>query len=703
MIKTFKVKISSFLSKKATPTYYGKDYLNPSTDSLTSKQFSSGNQKHRFQQKLILKSTTSFSTTTKKGLKFEYGSSNFPRISRKGNFYVDRTNFISSLEEIGRVLLFLRPRRFGKSLLISTLRHYYSVEFKEQFESLFGHLKIGSTPTPERNSYLTMTLNFGTLNLTNIDKFEESLNNEINLSIENFIEIYKKIVTPDLLNLDKVQIFKTDAISSFRSLTDAIQRSSYKGKFYLFIDEYDASMNQLISQDKSELYDLLKIDENKSRKGQEVENSYKRIFSAIKQANDDCGRIFITGVSSLSLDNFTSGFNIAEDISNSPVFDKMCGFVQEDIKKTLMEITTSPTEIDKSLNVMKIFYDGYKFHVDQKEEDKIYNPTLCTYFLKHLVLTRCPPQDLMDVNLRPSLSVIEMVSKNFTSYEIIKSLINNNQIETKDFNRRFSTNMIKGSFFDENFLLSLMYHNGALTYGRKSNEKDRVILKIPNLVMQKIFLEEALNFIGYSKNKISILLESIKALIKDKNIIPLCEFIKKNQLSSLKFQDVEHSQEQDIKSNCLMALNLGFKSDIHVENELDLEIYGKFGQADITIGLPPKIHIEFKNLKVKDFNRNGIQVDFRFVGKHRNPWENDVELCHLIDTETDEEKIMNLKLVQTGTVKTKWEELKTQACENRNKIMQKYGVNGKELVSFVVLRIGLFRLKAERLEKEETN
>ena len=208
------------------------------------------------------------------------------------------------------------------------LEHYYSLEYEKQFFNYFGHLKIGKNPTKERNSYLTMKIDFGDLETGGrFEDFQGSMHDSINGSILGFIAKYKKYqkdIVPIDVDLNLIKIYDNNSIQSFKSLTNAIELSSFKGKFYLFIDEYDASMNNLFIQDKNQLLDNLKFDENKSKNAENKESCFRRFFSAIKSAQGKgMGRVYITGVSLIALDGFTSGFNIAKDISGSPQFSSI--------------------------------------------------------------------------------------------------------------------------------------------------------------------------------------------------------------------------------------------------------------------------------------------------------------------------------------------------------------------------------------------
>ncbi|MCI5146401.1 MAG: AAA family ATPase, partial [Candidatus Electrothrix sp. AR3] len=93
-------------------------------------------------------------------MKIPYGLSNFNALIREDYFYIDKTDYIKILEEQGKYNILLRPRRFGKSLFLSSLQYYYDINQKDAFQALFGPLAIGKNPTPLRNSYQILAFDF---------------------------------------------------------------------------------------------------------------------------------------------------------------------------------------------------------------------------------------------------------------------------------------------------------------------------------------------------------------------------------------------------------------------------------------------------------------------------------------------------------------------------------------------------------------
>jgi hypothetical protein len=182
-----------------------------------------------FNKSFRLNQNFKFAKNIKRTITFDYGNPNFYTISRPGVFYVDKTDYITHLETSGEILTFLRPRRFGKSVIVHMLGDYYDVLQKDNFEEIFGHLKIGANPTPQRNSFLIFKISFDTLNMKDLDSFEKSLNDRINSSVIHFKEQHRHLLGD---SIDEIDIHNKDGINSFRSLADFVKRSQFKRKVF---------------------------------------------------------------------------------------------------------------------------------------------------------------------------------------------------------------------------------------------------------------------------------------------------------------------------------------------------------------------------------------------------------------------------------------------------------------------------------------
>ncbi|MDQ6950722.1 MAG: AAA family ATPase, partial [Mariprofundales bacterium] len=256
-------------------------------------------------------------------MQFPYGISDFQFITKNKLFYVDRTHLIPAIERAGQQLIFLRPRRFGKSLLLSMLENYYDIAKADRFEALFGHLAIAKNLTPLHSSYVIMRWDFSLIAPTgNVEGIEKRLHAHINECIIDTSHKYiKQLRFP-------VKITDDNAVASFQSLVSAINNSSLK--LYLLIDEYDNFANELMMGASKDHYAALL----------HGEGAVRSIFKAVKGAASGMGleRVFITGVSPIAMSDITSAYNVASNIYLLPKFNQLCGFTEAEITDVVSKL-----------------------------------------------------------------------------------------------------------------------------------------------------------------------------------------------------------------------------------------------------------------------------------------------------------------------------------------------------------------------------
>eukprot|EP01124_Arcella_intermedia_P005343 TRINITY_DN13149_c0_g1_i1.p1 TRINITY_DN13149_c0_g1~~TRINITY_DN13149_c0_g1_i1.p1 ORF type:complete len:738 (-),score=70.62 TRINITY_DN13149_c0_g1_i1:217-2430(-) len=382
---------------------------------------------------------------------FAYGIDDFSMVSKC--FYIDRTMYIPEIEAVGDVITFFRPRRFGKSLLLSTLSYYYDIRYAEQYGSLFGHLYIASQVpknlSSNHNTWLVLSLNLSTLNITGeFNTFERSFHEYFNTVIIDFKSSYQKYLSKDIL------ISQNDSINSFLSLTLAVKDSPFRSKLYIFIDEYDTSVNEVVRCNNTELIDHLKKDCG-------MLSTFRRLFSTIKAAIGAVGKVFITGVAPLALNEFTSGFNITTNITFHPTFSMMCGFSKKEVTEGLSLILEPGTfKYDEALVHIERNFNGYCFNSELKE--KVYNPTMMIFFLHRLKDTGKLINE--DQNVRPSEAVLRFISCNPHTPGMISHLLVHNTITINRIHPEINiTHLVEVKETDKSFLVSFLYYLGALS------------------------------------------------------------------------------------------------------------------------------------------------------------------------------------------------------------------------------------------------
>jgi len=360
-------------------------------------------------------------------LRLPYAIREFDKIVNDGYVYMDRTDRIRFMEDWGYELLFLRPRRFGKSLWLSTLMNYYDINKANDFERLFGHLAIGQDPTPLHNQYLVMRWDFSkVLPKGSVDEIQRALNSHINNRIRRFYETYKR-----QLNIP-IQV-QEDAFASLEILMTAVAVSGHK--LYLFIDEYDNFANEIFMVPKIDiLSEAVRAKEYQEQQQKYIdlvkgEGIFKTLFKNLKSAGsgDGLDRIFVTGVSPVVLSDVTSGANTFKDITWRQNLNDLCGFNESEVQGLLEQVIEAGDFVDELtvtgksswsqevLDQMRRFYDGSRFVTfvrGQAVEDtpRVYNPTLTFYFLEEFLECGGYPEEMLDGNLEPDSNKLAYIA-----------------------------------------------------------------------------------------------------------------------------------------------------------------------------------------------------------------------------------------------------------------------------------------------------
>ena len=398
-------------------------------------------------------------------LKMPYGISNYEELITENYYYVDKTKYIERLENLPeKRIMFLRPRKFGKTLFTSVLENYYDKNKADRFEKLYGNTYIGKNPTSLKNSYCILRFNFSGIDTSTEEATIKGFKNEVASSIEVFINKY---------NLDFYVNKEDEAENILDNLFKAFYIQKPQDRIYVIIDEYDHFANELLGF-YPEQFRALVSKNGKVRKWYEILKKGTEIV---------VDRIFITGVAPITLDSLTSGFNIGKDISQDIEYNDMMGFTKEELIQILNNEEIALEEQERILPIMKENYDGYKFSLNAKDE--IYNSNMCLYFLSDYIRLGEIPNDLVDVNIASDYSKVgKMLNlcKGENRLEILRKTVQGEPI----------TNKIVKKFnpaieFTEVDMVSMLYYLGYLTIsGEKLGLPE---LTIPNKVMKEIYAE----------------------------------------------------------------------------------------------------------------------------------------------------------------------------------------------------------------------
>ena len=426
-----------------------------------------------------------------------YGMMNFAVIRRDDCYYVDKTRFIPMIEEADKFFFFIRPRRFGKSLTVSMLQHYYDILAKDKFEALFGDLYIGKHPTRDRNSYLVLYLNFSGI-VGELHNYRKGLDAHCQTMFDYFCDIYADYLPKGIKEeLDK----KEGAVEQFEYLFTECNKTNQR--IYLFIDEYDHFTNAILSDIES----LHRYTDETHGEGY-----LRAFFNKIKAGTySSIERCFITGVSPVTMDDLTSGFNIGTNYSLTPEFNEMIGFTEEEVRQMLTYYsTTSPFNhsVDELIEIMKPWYDNYCFAEECYGETTMYNSNMVLYFVKNYIQRGKAPRDMVEDNIRIDYEKLRMLIRKDKEFahdaSIIQTLVSEGYV-TGELKKGFPAINITNP---DNFV-SLLYYFGMLTIS--GTYEGRTKLTIPNQVVREqiytyllsTYNEAELNFSSYEKNELS--------------------------------------------------------------------------------------------------------------------------------------------------------------------------------------------------------
>ena len=519
--------------------------------------------------------------------KLPNGISNYEKIVEENRIYVDKTMYIEKMEDLAdSTIMFLRPRKFGKTLFTSTLECYYDKNRVDKFEKLFGKTYIGKNPTPNKNRYCILRFNFSGISTNTVEETMKGFREKVDLGINRFVADYE------------IEFYNNPEQSTegiLGSIFEAFRTQRRDEKIYVIIDEYDHFANELLGFRTDEFKELV-------AKNGKIRKWYEILKEGTESVVD---RIFITGVAPITLDSTTSGFNIANDITKDIEFNDMLGFNKEDVKYLMKEIDMPEEKQEEVLPIIKENYDGYIFsdEIDNNELNnyKLYNSNMTLYFLNEYCRLKEIPKKLVDINILRDYRKIEAfmdLCQNMNKIELLEKIVAEEPVEselTEKFNAEIS--------FGEKELISLLFYLGYLTI--KENEFGILKFIIPNEVIRTIYSNY---FLEYIKRKAGINAEikngeMIKEILLEGKIDKAIETLG-TFLTNLSNRDYQRFDEKYIKvifySICRML------GAVYVKSEL--EVGGEY--ADILIVPREKLEerygvlLEFKYIKQEEYNKN---------------------------------------------------------------------------------------------------
>lgn len=398
-----------------------------------------------------------------------YGVSNFKKIIKFNQYYVDKTMYIPMLEDQPDYLIFIRPRRFGKSLFLSMLETYYDCNLKDQFKELFGKLWIGSHPTPLQGEFQVLTLDFSQVG-GDIEHLEENFNSYCGFCFDSFMRRYKEYYG------EKVAEQVYAETQSHNKLAIIQKNAAEKGyPLYLIIDEYDNFTNTVLNELGEEVYHAMT----------HASGFYRDYFKKFKGSFD---KIFMMGVSPVTLDDVTSGFNIGWNISTKPKFDKMLGFSTEDVREMFTKYREAEkipvdSDVEAMIEEIKPWYDNYCFAEECLKSDvRVFNCDMVLYYLRNYIDYGCAPKQMIDPNTKTDYNkmkkLLQLDILDGDRKGVINKIAEEGEIVTSLYQTFSAIEMTKPEVFP-----SLLFYYGMLTIKRLLG--DQLVLGIPNNNVRK--------------------------------------------------------------------------------------------------------------------------------------------------------------------------------------------------------------------------
>ena len=546
----------------------------------------------------------------KKIIKFPYGVSNVEQIITNDYVFIDKTSFVRQLEDTERFASFLRPRRIGKSFFISILEYYYDIRRKDKFEKIFGKTHIGQNPTPLASSFRVLKFNFSAIDTRTNESSEREFLLKVQGAISSFIELYGLF---DLATKHEI-IAQKSPTSLMNLFFQKYKEESIS--IYLLIDEYDHFTNEILIRNLTEFKDVVSKD-----------GYVRKFYESIKIATEDgsVGRFFITGVSPITLDSLTSGFNIVKHLTHNAAFNDLAGFTEQNVKTLLEMVLEDKTRLESIMKDLKFWYNGYKFNIDAK--NTIYNANMVLFFLDAFKNDQKYPRMMLDPNIMPDYGKLKQMfemANIHSNLEILEEILETDEILSEQI-YQFDLSHSFGKIEFVNFL----YYLGNLTIKREGDFNLGVIYKIPNYVISELYWQyygyvlKQRNEFQYPESALPKVMRSLAA----GNIEPYLKLVESN-LKALSNRDFQRFDEKYIKMIMLLYAIESRVFYVPTEREtsgggyIDLEIYIRSNNTH----KHAQYIFEIKYLKKEEKNNNFERVKAEAITQLQNYRNTDVFL-----------------------------------------------------------------------------
>ena len=407
--------------------------------------------------------------------KIPYGVINWVTLVRECLF-VDNTSYIRKLEDVATPV-FLRPKRFGKSIVCSMLAHYYDVNLRDRFDELFGKTDIGRNPTPLRNSFLVLTFDFSTVQVGSLAEIERNFVEHVRGRIGRFAVQYSQYA-------DWSEALALEGPAAMVDKVRDIVKNEGLPPLYVIIDEYDNFTNELVVSGRDAEYNA--VCGHDARGDVTRESFFKAFFKSFKAglADGTVARTYFTGVLPITLDDLSSGFNVGTVVSLRSDLLNLVGFTKGQTARYVDDIFAEhglPAEFKPTvLDDLERFYDGYHF---TPGSEPLYNATICNWYLQNLVAERRIPWAVIDANVRTDIGWFRRLAQtHLRALERLRAYVERGEGELVS-QTALSAKFGRAKFFSEEFFPYALYYLGLLTF------EDEMTFTVPNLTIKNMFVD----------------------------------------------------------------------------------------------------------------------------------------------------------------------------------------------------------------------
>ena len=556
-----------------------------------------------------------------------YAEADFHSMRTKGHYYVDRTFFIAEMESLGnRNLLFARPRRFGKSLWISTLHHYYDIRFKDEFETLFGNLYIGQNPTPNRNNYVILRLQFSGIDVSTDERAYNGFRSNILTGIKDCMIAYPNYFsTEEVLQIGTLQ----SPESMLQTFFTLYKSKKIPYKIYILIDEYDHFANELFTLDLERFQNIV------SRTGF-VRKTYELIKNYMGEGIID--RNFMTGVAPLTVDAMTSGFNTVGHLTLNARFHDLMGFNKTEVEAILRAIGAKESDLPKIILDLTAWYDGYLFTTQVTQ--RLYNSDMVMYFAQEYEYKQSYPEKMLDTNIASDYTKVRKVfvtnTEESTYVPLLKKIIQEGSVSavlTDIFNFELP--------FSQDDVISLLFYMGWLTI--EGIDEGLYSFKIPNHVIRELYYDY---FVAISEQETQLnrthgdITRALYELAKHNDPHPFLKIIKSLLDKQLSPRDAQNFDEKHLKMLLIPYLSLSASHYVKSEPEWENQYIDILLQKRPNRETRYNFVFELKYMKKADKNKKNAQTGEKQIDKVIKDARQ--QLSNYLQTD-DAKRLVNLK------------------------------------------------------------